>query len=213
MTNWIVRHPLLATYLPLALYVTTGGALVAWQSSHRGPRVEIGNPESFGAIGPFAFTDKDGAAVTNKSLEGKVWIAACFFTCCTESCPQLAGALARLQSELADEPDIRLVSVTVDPTTDTPQKLNQYAETYQAAKDRWIFLRGDEDSVHRFVEQQLHLGVQRNTGAEATAGSKMLHSNKLTLIDRQGVIRGYFDGLDPAEVAKLKQAAENLARE
>jgi protein SCO1/2 len=213
MTNWIVRHPVLATYLPLALFVATAGALVAWQSSHRGRRVEIGNPEDFGAIGAFAFTDKDGNAVTNKSLEGKVWIAACFFTCCTESCPQLAGALARLQSELANEPDIRLVSVTVDPTTDTPQKLSQYAATYQAAKDRWIFLRGDEDSVHRFVEQQLHLGVQRNTGAETTAGSKMLHSNKLTLIDRQGVIRGYFDGLDPAEVAKLKQAAENLARE
>jgi protein SCO1/2 len=121
--------------------------------------------------------------------------------------------MARLQSELANEPDVRLVSLTVDPSTDTPQKLNQYAESYQAKSDKWLFLRGNEDDVHRFVMQQLKLGVGRNDSPESTAGTRMIHSDKLTLIDRHGVIRGYFLGTDPAEVGQLKQMAERLARE
>jgi cytochrome oxidase Cu insertion factor (SCO1/SenC/PrrC family) len=121
--------------------------------------------------------------------------------------------MARLQSELAGELDTRLVSLTVDPTHDTPQKLAQYAENYQANSDKWIFLRGDEEDVHRFVMQQLKLGVGRNDAPDATPGSRMIHSDKLTLVDRNGVIRGYFLGTDPAQVNELKLAAERLARE
>jgi len=211
MTTWIVRHPILATYLPLALFVLSGGMLVAWQSQ-RTKLNQVGL-DDFGPVGSFAFVDKDGRAVHDRDLQGKVWIAACFFTCCTESCPQLSGALARLQSELADQPDIRLVSLTVDPANDTPQKLEQYAASYQAIAERWIFLTGNDDDVRAFVQDRLHLGVMPNKGPDATPGNRVLHSNKLTLIDRRGIIRGYFDGTDPAEVGKLKQAAERLARE
>jgi protein SCO1/2 len=211
MTTWIIRHPVLATYLPLALFIATGGMLVAWQT-HRS-KIAANSLDEFGPIGSFAFTDKDGRLVRDTDLHGKVWIAACFFTCCTESCPQLSGALARLQGELANERDIRLVSLTVDPTNDTPQKLSQYAETYRAIADRWIFLTGNENDVRTFVQEHLHLGVMPNAEANTTPGNRVLHSNKLTLIDRQGNIRGYFDGTDPAKVAELKQAAERLARE
>jgi cytochrome oxidase Cu insertion factor (SCO1/SenC/PrrC family) len=211
MSNWIVRHPILATYLPLALFIATGGMLVAWQS-HRAT-VAANALDNFGPVGSFAFIDKDGRAVANRNLQGKVWIAACFFTCCTESCPQLSGALARLQGELAAEPDIRLVSLTVDPTNDTPQKLSQYAETYQAIQDRWTFLTGNEADVRTFVQERLHLGVMPNLEPGTSPGNRVLHSNKLTLIDRHGDIRGYFDGTDPAKVGELKLAAQRLARE
>lgn len=209
MTAWVSRHPLIATVVPLALFV----AASQWILAGRQHRPAGDALDEYGAVGPFAFTDKDGRAVRDTDLAGKVWIAACFFTCCTESCPQLSGAMARLQGELASEPDVRLVSLTVDPTTDTPQKLDQYAATYQAIADRWIFLTGNEEAVHRFVQKQLMLGVAANSGPEATPGNKMLHSNKLTLIDRHGIIRGYFDGTDPENVAELKLAAERLARE
>src|SRR5438552_384205 len=152
MSTWVIRHPLLATFLPLALFVLSGGMLVAWQA-HRANVVSDGL-DNFGPVGPFAFTDKDGRAVRDTDLQGKVWIAACFFTCCTESCPQLSGALARLQGELANEPDVRLVSLTVDPTTDTPQKLSQYAETYQAMPDCWLCLRVVWDDARSFVQER-----------------------------------------------------------
>lgn len=212
MTNWVTRHPVLATFLPLALFVMSGGLLIAVQRARQTAHSTT-TTDDFGPVGSFAFSDKDGRPVTDKDLAGKVWIAACFFTCCTESCPQLSGAMARLQSELANEPDLRLVSVTVDPANDTPQKLDQYAQSYQAISDRWIFLTGGEEAVRAFVQERLHLGAVPNTSPDATPGNRVLHSDKLTLIDRKGVIRGYFDGTDPAKVAELKLAAQRLARE
>jgi cytochrome oxidase Cu insertion factor (SCO1/SenC/PrrC family) len=217
MVRWIVRHPLLASSAPLAVFVLTAGLLVA---SHAARRVGLpaNNPPSAEAldeplpVGDFAFTERSGRTVTQDSLRGKVWIAACFFTCCTESCPQLSGALARLQHELADEPDVRLVSLTVDPAHDTPATLNRYAETYRADAERWLFLTGSPEGVRSFVQGRLHLGAVANPGPGVTAGNRVLHSPKLTLIDREGRIRGYFDGTDPAAVGRLRDAAVRLAR-
>src|SRR5262249_24373461 len=133
-------------------------------------------------VGEFAFTERSGKTVTQDNLRGKVWIAACFFTCCTDSCPQLSAALARLQQELAAEPGVGLVSLTVDPTRDTPAVLSRYAEVYQADAERWLFLTGSAGEVHTFVEDRLRLAVGENTNPDVTPGTRMLHSSRLTLI-------------------------------
>jgi cytochrome oxidase Cu insertion factor (SCO1/SenC/PrrC family) len=216
MVRWVVRHPLLASCAPLAVFVLTASLLVA---EHR--RMAQFGGSGLGAealdepmaVGDFAFTERSGKTVTQDSLRGKVWIAACFFTCCTESCPQLSGSMARLQQELAGEPDVRLVSVTVDPARDTPVTLSRYADVYQADAERWLFLTGSADDVRSFVQGRLHLAVEENSGPGVTSGNRMLHSPKLTLIDRQGQIRGYFDGTDAEAVGRLRIAAGRLARE
>ena len=82
-----------------------------------------------------------------------------------------------------------------------------------AAADRWLFLTGGEDDVRKFVRDRLKLAAEPNTATDATPGSRVLHSPKLTLIDRRGHVVGYFDGTDPAAVGRLKVAAEKLARE
>jgi protein SCO1 len=170
--------------------------------------------DDFGPVGDFAFTDKSDRPVTQNDLKGKVWVVACFFTCCTESCPALSGSMARLQHELAGERDLRLVSLTVDPATDTAEKLKVYAENYGAQEERWLFLRGPQADVEDFVKGRLHLGVEANPNAPT--GSRVMHSNKLTVIDKQGHIRGYFDGTGPEserDLGKLKEAVARLARE
>jgi protein SCO1/2 len=220
MNRWIVRHPLAATFAPLAVFVASAGLLLAWQSARRHAEVFAGQdrlvaegPDDFGAVGPFAFTERSGHTVSQETLRGKVWIVGCFFTCCTESCPKLSGSLARLQAELAGEPDVRLVSVTVDPTTDTPETLGRYATAYNADADRWLFLTGTEDTVRQFVRERLKLAAEKNTAKDATPGNRVLHDPRLTLIDKRGHINGYFDGTDPEAVGRLKAAAERLARE
>jgi protein SCO1/2 len=215
MIRWIVRHPLVATTVPLAMFLASAGALLALQATRR-PAFDIPmaeGPDDFGPVGEFHFVERSGHAVTQDTLKGKVWIAACFFTCCTESCPQLSGSLARLQGELDGEPDVRLVSLTVDPSHDTTDTLTRYATAYNADADRWLFLTGSDDEVRRFVHDTLKFGIEKNTSTDATAGSRMLHSPKLTLINRRGRITGYFDGTDPAAVGRLKVAAERLSRE
>jgi cytochrome oxidase Cu insertion factor (SCO1/SenC/PrrC family) len=217
MVRWIVRHSLLVSFAPLTVFVLTAGLLLAVQAARRAalqasniPAAE--GPDDFGPVGDFAFTERSGRTVTQDSLRGRVWVVACFFTCCTESCPQLSGSLARLQKELADEPGIRLVSLTVDPNHDDPATLSRYAETYRADAERWLFLTGYLVQVRSFVQEQLHLGVLENTGPNAMPSNRVLHSPKLTLIDRRGTIRGYFDGTDPEAVGRLRDAAVRLAR-
>src|SRR5947199_3895900 len=102
MTRWIVRHPLLAQTVPLAAFLAAAGLLLAIQAGRYAERppetdVSLEGPDDFGEVGRFAFVERSGKAVTQDTLRGKVWIAACFFACCTDSCPQLSGALARLQ--------------------------------------------------------------------------------------------------------------------
>jgi cytochrome oxidase Cu insertion factor (SCO1/SenC/PrrC family) len=220
MIRWVVHHPLLATLTPLAAFLACAGLLLAVQSARQfqvgpagGKHFAAEGPDDFGPVGDFAFTERSGKTVTPAGLRGKVWVAACFFTCCTESCPQLSASMTRLQHELAGEPDVRLVSLTVDPAHDTPAVLNRYAETYSADGDRWLFLTGSPTEVTAFVRDRLHLGVEANMDPGTAPGSRVLHSPKLTLIDRRGRIRGYFDGTDPAAVGRLRDAAVRLARE
>jgi cytochrome oxidase Cu insertion factor (SCO1/SenC/PrrC family) len=218
MVRWIVRHPLLASSAPLAVFALTTGLLLAAHSARRASLLADAPPSAEVLdeplpVGDFAFTERSGQTVTQDSLRGRVWIAACFFTCCTDSCPKLSGSLARLQHELAGEPDVRLVSLTVDPARDTPATLSRYAEVYRADADRWLFLTGSAEQVHAFVQGRLKLGVAENTGPGATPGTRVLHSPKLTLIDRRGRIRGYYDGTDPEAVARLRDAAGRLAGE
>src|SRR5207302_10554058 len=105
-------------------------------------------------------------------------------------------------------------SLTVDPSTDTPAKLADYAANYGALPERWLFLTGSPADVNAFVTGRLHLGVEANPNAPA--GSRVMHSNKLTVIDKKGHVRGYFDGAGTEaerDLAKLKEAVARLAKE
>jgi cytochrome oxidase Cu insertion factor (SCO1/SenC/PrrC family) len=118
--------------------------------------------------------------------------------------------MARLQKELEDLRDFRLLSLTVDPDNDTPEKLNIYAGNYGANAERWLFVSAPADMVEQFVMKRLKLGLEKNTASNATPGNKLLHSSKIVLVDRQGEIRGYFDGTNPEEVGALKSAVRQL---
>ena len=164
--------------------------------------------DDFGPLGKFDFLASSGGHVTDRDLSGKVCIFGCFFTCCTTQCPALTGSLAKLQSELKDYADVRIVSLTVDPEHDTPEKLTAYAQTFGADASRWLFLTGEQAAVEAFVTKQLKQGVEKNSGAEP--GDKFLHSEKLILVDRVGRIRGFFNGIDADELDKLRQAVKRL---
>jgi protein SCO1 len=166
--------------------------------------------DDFGTLDKFDFLSSAGGHVTERALSGKVCVFGCFFTCCTTQCPVLTGSMARLQSELSNLPDVRLISLTVDPEHDTTEKLTAYAQTFGADPNRWLFLTGEQGIVESFVTKQLKQGVERNTGADAEPGNKFLHSERLILVDRAGHIRGFFCGTDATEVDKLRQAVKKL---
>jgi protein SCO1 len=175
--------------------------------------------DDFGSAGAFTLTERNGKTVTEADLQGKIWIASFVFTRCTGPCPQVSGTMARLQSELAGYPDVRLVTFTVDPDHDDPGELKRYASHFQADPERWLFLTGKQDDVYRLLDKGFHVAVEQNTGEVRKPGSEVMHSTRLVLIDKRGHIRGYFDGIrstrseDPETEfeANLKRLREKVA--
>jgi protein SCO1 len=172
-----------------------------------------------GPVGDFSFTERSGKTVTQADLLGKVWVASFVFTRCSGPCPQVSATMARLQSELTKEKDFCLITFTVDPARDDPKELTRYANLFQADPDRWLFLTGKEEAIHRLVSKGFKVGVQRNTRTDATPETAVDHDPRLVLIDRRGHIRGYFYGIrdsrdeDPEHEfeANLKRLRESIA--
>jgi protein SCO1/2 len=201
----------------LIAVVVVLAALVVWRASAVFFKPEP-LPDDFGAVADFALTERSGRTVHRDDLLGKVWVAGFAFTRCTGPCPQVSGTMARLQNELKDEPDFRLVSFSVDPDHDTPSVLKAYADVFAADPERWLFLTGDRDELDRLVRESFLLGVQRNP--EAKPGEAVTHSTRLALVDRRGRVMGYFEGRQVDEtgqsidtVATLTKAVRQLLRE
>lgn len=199
-------------------------AVVGCHPGRAGPRMPRPTvpDDDFGPAPAFTLTERDGKTVTDADLRGKVWIASFVFTRCTGPCPQVTGTMARLQSELADVSDLRLVTFTVDPERDDPKELTRYAENYRADPERWLFVTGKEQEVHALVRQGFKLYVERK--ANARPGDEIGHDQRLVLVDKNGHIRGYFDGIvqsignDPPRefednLSRLREKARGLALE
>jgi cytochrome oxidase Cu insertion factor (SCO1/SenC/PrrC family) len=168
----------------------------------RGPptRASAMDVPVLGSVPEFSLTEANGTALRRTDLLGKVWVASFLFTRCAEACPLLMQHEARLQPDLPLRDDLRLVSFSVDPDWDTPKVLTEYAHTFGADRNRWLFLTGDKKQVYRLASDGFHLAAQP---ADPAREMPILHSTKLVLVDRGGAIRGYYDSSDPVEMQKL----------
>jgi len=170
------------------------------------------DPADFGALPAFELVAQDGEEVTLESLRGHPFVVAAIFTTCYGPCPRITSRMRTLQDELAGT-DVRLVSISVDPETDTPEVLRAYAESYGADPERWLFLTGQEEQIYGLLRDGLWLGVERAAPDEAVIGMQVTHATKLVAVDRHGRRRGWYDGEDPDQLARLRARLEFLAAE
>ncbi len=168
-------------------------------------------PDDLGQVGDFALTERDGRTVRRSDLAGKVWVASFIFTRCGSACPVVTRNMAWLQDHLAAYPDVRLVTVTVDPAYDTPEVLREYADRHGAERERWLFLTGPPDDVYRLIRQDFHLYAEPTEGAARTPGNEVAHFSKIALVDGRGRIRAYAEGARPDELPALLRQVRVLA--
>lgn len=159
-----------------------------------------------GDVPEFSLQDQLGAVVTKKDFAGSVWVVDFIYTGCGGACPLLTQRLSEVSKQFRQGEDltpVRLASITVDPLTDTPERLREYAERFGASHDRWLFLTGEVESVRRTVSDGFKLAYQK------TGDVDVFHSEKLVLIDPFGRIRGYYDA-DAGGLVSLRKDAERL---
>ena len=161
-------------------------------------------PPILGTVPPFSLTSEDGIPIDNDHLGGRVWIASFIFTRCPATCPRLSVAFARLQKTFTSDVDFkdgRLVSISVDPTHDTPEVLHQYARNFGADRLTWTFLTGDREAIWSLAKEGFKLAVSDAPESDMV----IAHSQHFALVDRLGRIRGYYDGLDDEAIERLKK--------
>lgn len=156
----------------------------------------------------FQLQERSGRTVTNEDLKGNVWVASFVFTRCSGPCPQVSATIARLQSELSNIPNLKFITFTIDPERDTLDELKKYAERYRADPDRWLFLTGPESQMHEFATQGFKLLATKRK--DPKPGDEFDHSSKLALVDRKGVIRGYYDGMPGENAADFEKSLQRL---
>ena len=158
-------------------------------------RTDSAQPDLDYPVGSFTLIERSGRKIAEKDLRGDVWVASFIFTRCSGPCPQVTSTVAQLQSELKDLPQVKFVTFTVDPKRDDLTALREYAKNRNADPERWLFLTGDEETIHKLMREQFKQPVERKTGPDVQPGDEFGHSPRLVLVDRNGIIRAMCDGL------------------
>ncbi len=175
-------------------------------ASPRRPALE--QLQRYGPAPDFSLVERSGRPVSTGDLRGRVWIADFIYTKCQDSCPLQSRTMAALQAEFLDYRDLRLVSITVDPLTDSTALLSQYADRYGADTERWLFLTGEVRDIRRIVQDGFRLSAAPVDGQ--TLDPVLFHSARFVLVDRDGEIRGYYDSTDPQALDRLRENARRL---
>lgn len=169
-------------------------------------RLRRHNLPTLGSIPAFTLTDQNGQPFGSQQLRGKIWIADFIYTTCPGPCPMISSRMSETQKPLRDT-DVQLVSFSVDPAHDTPSVLRGYAEKLKAQPGRWEFLTGDKGTIYRLSRNGFKLAAATEENGEP------VHSTRITLIDRNGEIRGYYDATDADAITRLLADTDHLLSE
>ena len=168
--------------------------------------------EVLGQLGDFTLTRENGQSYGKQDLAGQVWIAAFMFTRCPTICPRITQRMREVQSAAKNKQiPITLVSFSVDPEHDTPEVLSRYAAAQNVDLGNWRFLTGDYALIQKTAEQGFKLALEGKADAAAEHYG-ISHGSHLVLVDGQARIRGYYRSSDDAEMARLIDDAQRLAK-
>ena len=156
----------------------------------------------------FSFQDRTGRVFSSSELKGKVWVVDFIFAHCAGSCPLLSQHLKNLQTEWKGNPDLKLVTLTVDPGRDTVSALKTYADDLKADETQWFFLTGPKADLYKVIREGFKVTAMPNE--EQIPGYDYIHSTRLILVDGKGVVRGLYDGEQDEDVKKLNQDVKYL---
>lgn len=131
-------------------------------------------------------TDSHGEPFDSSALAGKVWVVDFIYTNCPAACPMMTSKMHSLEKKVRGEPDVKLVSISVDPARDTPAALTNFAGHYGGPTPQWSFLTGAPGTIHLLAYTTFHVG---------DVLGKIEHSTKFMLVDKRGRIRGYYSTL------------------
>ena len=147
----------------------------------------------------FSFTNQEDKLIDSSLVDNKVWVADFFFTSCPSICPKMTAHLKTVQAAFKDVSDLKILSFTVDPDRDNATKLQQYASTHEIDASSWQLLTGTKKDLYQYARHGLFIDATDGDGGP----EDFIHSDRLVLIDKNGHIRGYYDGTSDIDTKLL----------
>jgi protein SCO1 len=140
----------------------------------------------------FVLTERSGESVSSDDLKGKPYVVSFFYSTCPSICIQQNQKVQELQKEFRGT-DVHFVSISVDPETDTPEAMREYAARFDADPEKWLFLTGDLLYIRQVGSMVFRLPVDEK-----------FHTEKFVLVDPKGEIVGFYTWPEPKQYAQLK---------
>lgn len=172
-----------------------------------------------GAAPSFELTNQDKKSINADFYKGKVYVLEFFFTTCPTICPKMNLSMLQIEKTFFGNPNFGIVSITIDPETDTPEILKKHAKLLEVQSTNWNFLTGDKTVIFDLANKGFNLYAAANK--KVIGGFE--HSGLFALIDKKGHIRCrkdefgnpilYYDGLDQKGVKDLQEDIKLLLKE
>lgn len=151
-------------------------------------------------IKPFTLTNQFGKKVSFDDLKGKVIIANFIFTSCPSICPTLTRNMKKLQDAfIKTDTIVRFISFTVDPVRDNPEKLKAFGDKFLINHDTWWMLTGSKNEIYDIALNEFKANIAQQDGVD----SNFIHTDKFFLVDKDRVLRGWYDGLDSVRLDQI----------
>lgn len=166
--------------------------------------------ESIHRIPAFSFTNQNGEAVTEKTVEGKIYVADFIFTKCGSICPKMTANMGILQEKFKQDDDVLLLSHSVTPGIDSVPVLKKYAINKGVISGKWHLLTGNENDIYRLAKKEYYAG---DTIGYYQTGNEFLHTENFILVDKHRRIRGVYNGTLALEMERLIEDIGTLKKE
>jgi protein SCO1/2 len=167
--------------------------------------------DTISVVQPFEFLNQDGQRVTDKDMEGKVYVAEFFFTTCPGICPRMNNNMRTVYDRFKDEKDFRILSYTCDPERDSVAQLKKYSDSMKVNTTKWVFLTGRKDSLYALARNSYTIDDPANN--VNSIDDQFLHSQLWALVNKRGEVKKIYDGLKPSEVGEMMKQIKKLLNE
>ncbi len=155
---------------------------------------------------PSHWTTQDGNTIELKELQGKVLAMVMIYTSCKAACPRLVADMRNIEKQIPENKknDVQFVFVSIDPKTDTPERLKAFAKENQMEDDKWLFLRGSEEDTREFAAV-LAVNYKQISPMDFS------HSNIISIFDQKGELAHQQEGIG-VDNKETVQAINALAK-
>ena len=140
---------------------------------------------------PSVWTTQNNEKIELKELQGDVLVMVMIYTSCQTACPRLAADMRNIEKQIPEDKKdkVTLVLVSIDPETDTPERLEAFAKENKMDSDKWVLLRGSEADTREFAAV-LAVNYKRISPLDFS------HSNIISVFDQEGVLAHQQEGLN-----------------